>query len=307
VRYEVAYPTVVERPEWLLRQLKVMAATPPDDELVARHALVRTNAEARLINTLGNSSASRRRLARARRVFPLREGNEAATAGIPLAGLRRLGLHLGIRLGLYRPDDVFDLTFDEVLAALRFPDDCEHPASQALERREEREHLAAKVPAAVVGEAAEGLPTGPPDLRGFPRAAAEQLAGLLWYTAQIDGPMPGPRGALHPEDHVLTGLGVSHGSYEGTARIIMDEDDFERIESGDVVVCPITSPVWSIVFPTVGALVCDAGGTMSHPAIIAREFAVPAVVGTGGATAAIPDGARVRVDGDAGRVTLLPD
>jgi pyruvate,water dikinase len=60
-----------------------------------------------------------------------------------------------------------------------------------------------------------------------------------------------------------------------------------------------------MVFASIGALVCDAGGTMSHPAIIAREFGVPAVIATGAATTMIPDGTRVRVDGGAGRVTLL--
>jgi rifampicin phosphotransferase len=72
-----------------------------------------------------------------------------------------------------------------------------------------------------------------------------------------------------------------------------------------VLVCPITSPVWSMVFPMLGALVCDQGGPMSHPSIIAREFSIPAVVGTGAATTIISDGARVRVDATAGTVTVL--
>ena len=103
----------------------------------------------------------------------------------------------------------------------------------------------------------------------------------------------------------LAGLGVCRGTYEGVARIVRDEDDFERLTRGDVMVCPTTSPVWSMVFPVVGALVCDGGGPLGHPAIIAREFGVPAVVGTGGGTTTIPDGSRVRVDGTHGRVTML--
>jgi pyruvate,water dikinase len=61
--------------------------------------------------------------------------------------------------------------------------------------------------------------------------------------------------------------------------------------------------VWAL--EPVGALVCDVGGIMSHPAVIAREFGIPAVVGTGGSSTAIADGARIRVDGTAGTVTLL--
>jgi pyruvate,water dikinase len=84
----------------------------------------------------------------------------------------------------------------------------------------------------------------------------------------------------------------------------MDEVEFDRLEVGDVVVCPITSPVWSVVFPSVGALVTDAGGILSHPAIIAREYRVPAVVATGNATSVLRDGQRVTVDGSAGVVEV---
>jgi rifampicin phosphotransferase len=300
VRYEIACPTVVERPDWLLHQLQEAVRTPrARDDLAAAHEATRLRAEARLIATMGNSSLTRRRLARAQRVFPLREGSEAATIGIPLAGLRRLGLHLGVRLGLYRPDDVFDLTFDEVRGLLRDPGHLDDPASVALQRREEREKVAATPPARERGarsQAAAAL-----DLRGFPRAAAENLAALLWYAEQVDPPpVAGRRAGAE-----LAGLGVCRGTYEGVARIVRDEDDFERLTRGDVMVCPTTSPVWSMVFPVVGALVCDGGGPLGHPAIIAREFGVPAVVGTGGGTTTIADGSRVRVDGTHGRVTML--
>jgi pyruvate,water dikinase len=86
---------------------------------------------------------------------------------------------------------------------------------------------------------------------------------------------------------------------------VRDEDDFELVQPGDVMVCPITSPVWSVVFPSPGALVCDGGGAMSHPAVIAREFGIPAVVATAAGTTTIADGGRIRVDGRSGRVTLL--
>ena len=198
VRYEVAAPTVVDRPEWLLRQLKGAARAAGDRQDVAvRHAATRTQAEARLIASLGNSSLTRRRLARAQEVFPLREGNGATTVGVPLAGLRRLGLHIGVRLGLYRPEEVFDLTFDEVLQVLRHPDhvsldegtDAARVGQLAMARREERERLATKEPPALVGEDAGDDQTGlvPPDLRGFPRAAAEHLAALTWYAAAGSG------------------------------------------------------------------------------------------------------------------------
>jgi pyruvate,water dikinase len=164
-----------------------------------------------------------------------------------------------------------------------------------MARREERERLATKVPPTLVGDDAGDDRAGlvPPDLRGFPRAAAEHLAAVIWYAEQVAAPLSSPR----ITDGVLLGIGVSPGVYEGTARVVRDEDDFELVQPGDVMVCPITSPVWSVVFPSLGALVCDGGGAMSHPAVIAREFGIPAVVATAAGTTTIADGGRIRVDG----------
>ena len=67
-------------------------------------------------------------------------------------------------------------------------------------------------------------------------------------------------------------------------------------------VCPATSPAWSVVFPSIGALITDSGGILSHPAIIAREHRIPAIVGTGNATHLLKDGLRVTVDGSTGVV-----
>ena len=103
----------------------------------------------------------------------------------------------------------------------------------------------------------------------------------------------------------LRGIGASSGTYTGTARIVMDESEFHRIRPGDVLVCPITSPVWSLVFPGIGALVTESGGVLSHPAIIAREHGIPAVVAVGGATQLVRDGATVTVDGTTGEVRLI--
>jgi phosphoenolpyruvate synthase/pyruvate phosphate dikinase len=73
-----------------------------------------------------------------------------------------------------------------------------------------------------------------------------------------------------------------------------------------VLVCPITSPVWSVLFPSIGALVTDTGGVLSHPAIIAREYQVPAVVATGNATSLLRDGQLVTVDGSSGKIDIQP-
>jgi phosphoenolpyruvate synthase/pyruvate phosphate dikinase len=108
-----------------------------------------------------------------------------------------------------------------------------------------------------------------------------------------------------------TGAGSVHGhpasagTYRGRARLILGPADFEKLAKGDVLVAQLTSPTYNVVLPLLGAVVTDHGGVLSHPAIVAREFGIPAVVGTGDATVRIPDGAIVLVDGDRGTVTVV--
>lgn len=105
-------------------------------------------------------------------------------------------------------------------------------------------------------------------------------------------------------DGVVRGFAASPGAMTGTARIIEGVDDADRLQPGDVLVCRNTAPPWTPLFAIAGAVVVEAGGVLSHAAIAAREYAIPAVVGAKGATRLIPDGALVTVDGEAGTVTL---
>jgi pyruvate,water dikinase len=98
---------------------------------------------------------------------------------------------------------------------------------------------------------------------------------------------------------------VHPGVYEGPARIISGPQDFNRLQQGDVLVTRNTGPAFNVVLPLLGAIVTDLGGQLSHAAIVAREYGIPAVVGTREATKIFTDGARVRVDGDLGVVELL--
>jgi pyruvate,water dikinase len=107
------------------------------------------------------------------------------------------------------------------------------------------------------------------------------------------------------DTRVLRGVGASIGTVTGTARIVVSADDFERVQPGDVLVCTAPNPSWVALYAIVSALVTDTGGLLSHAAVVAREFGVPAVVGTGNATRRIRDGQEVEVDGAAGVVRLL--
>jgi pyruvate,water dikinase len=103
----------------------------------------------------------------------------------------------------------------------------------------------------------------------------------------------------------LIGLPVSAGTVEGRARVILDMAEAD-LEAGDILVTPFTDPSWSPLFVAVAGLVTEVGGLMTHGAVIAREYGLPAVVGVEQATRLIRDGQRIRVHGTDGYVEILP-
>ena len=107
------------------------------------------------------------------------------------------------------------------------------------------------------------------------------------------------------EPDELRGTGASAGIVRGPARVTLDQDDFEAVQPGDIIVCPSSNPSWVPLFAIAGGLITNTGGVLSHAAVVAREFALPAVVGTGDATTRIADGRLVELDGSSGVVRLL--
>jgi pyruvate,water dikinase len=103
----------------------------------------------------------------------------------------------------------------------------------------------------------------------------------------------------------LRGSAASPGVVEGEARVVRSVDQIGEVRDGEILVCGSTSPAWAPIFSRISATVTDIGGVMSHTAIVCREYGLPAVVGTGRATAQIKTGQRIRVDGSAGTVTVL--
>jgi pyruvate, water dikinase len=145
-----------------------------------------------------------------------------------------------------------------------------------------------------------------------------------WIPEPALGPVPddlgglvGPQFGITPEaverwlgdddgpSDELRGVPASPGTAEGRARVVLSPAQIPEVGSGEILVCPATAPAWAPVFAHVGAAVSDVGGTMSHAAILAREYGIPAVLGTGHATRRIATGDLVRVDGAAGTVTIL--
>jgi phosphohistidine swiveling domain-containing protein len=107
------------------------------------------------------------------------------------------------------------------------------------------------------------------------------------------------------DDSRIEGIAGSPGTIEGMARVVMTTDEFDQVRDGDILVCQMTNPAWVVLFTKIAGLVTDTGGTTSHPAVLSREFGIPAVIGTSNATKRIKTGDRIRVDGSSGVVELL--
>ncbi len=103
----------------------------------------------------------------------------------------------------------------------------------------------------------------------------------------------------------VKGLAASPGVVEGPARYVTSLDEFDQVQEGEILVCRMTNPAWVVLFTKITGLVTEAGGAVSHPAVVAREFGIPAVVGTTNAGERIATGDRVRVNGSTGVVEIL--
>lgn len=305
LRYEFADQTLEEVPALtlgLIRDQVRRAYDPAAESLAAERTRTAALAEARAA-LAGRPATGReqfeRALERAQTYYPVREDNEFWTVSAPFAlgryAVRELGQRMAGRDQVANPDDAFFLEYSELVSAFKNNEGCRDLVAR---RRAERAHALANPGPPSFGQD----PGPPPSFSALPREAAHSAKAMFWLLDRVFEP---DRSSQVQASHTtLTGVAASGGSYTGPARVIMGEDEFDKIQAGDVLVCPITSPVWSVLFPSVGALVTDTGGVLSHPAIIAREYGIPAVVATGNATALLRDGQVVTVDGDKGTVAL---
>jgi pyruvate,water dikinase len=207
-----------------------------------------------------------------------------------LAGGRRLEA----RGQVHDAEHFVDADFDEMeslLSGLGGP-----TADELAARFELRTSLSAKDAPPYLGDP----PSPPPDLSGLPPAAQRVMRAMGVVMAEMFATTQAAQ-----EEHLIRGSAASPGAYEGTARRLAGPSEFGRIVQGDVLVTESTSEAFNILLPLLGAIVTDSGGLLSHAAIVAREYGIPSVVGTREATNFIPDGARVRVDGTKGEVTVL--
>jgi len=113
---------------------------------------------------------------------------------------------------------------------------------------------------------------------------------------------PAMFGAKRSERAIVSGVPASPGVATGPVRIVRGPHEFDQLQPGEVLVAPFTAPAWTPLFTRAAAVVTDVGSAAAHASIVAREYGIPAVVGTGEATARLRNGMRVTVDGSTGNV-----
>jgi rifampicin phosphotransferase len=288
--HELSEPRDAERPELVLETVRLFLESPRDLP-AERQAKARERAELEESVLARIEDRSRRArfaelLERVKAAVELEETHAYHIDYPGLASTREALLGFGRRLvaegRLDMAEDVFMLTRDELGAALAEPWG-EPLQALAAERSAERARARDTLPEPFLGPAPD------PDAELPPMVA--KFYGVPG-TASRDGE------SLH-------GTGASAGDVTGVARIVRGPEDFGRVGAGEVLVCTTTTPAWTPLFPSIAAVVTDTGGILCHAAVIAREYRLPAVVGTEAATGAIPDGALVRVDGATGEVRIL--
>jgi rifampicin phosphotransferase len=286
-------PTQVDDPLPVILSLKAMVQQPGRDPRARQQAIV-AERDARVEQTMRYFDPLRRGLFRvllgwAQRFGPYRE-QALFYMGVGWPTLRRLALELGRRLvesgSLLVAGDVFFLETSEIgetITARAGGRARPELAREAVERRELREARKPLHPPPVVPRDYK-LRFGPFDMSAWETQRRNQPAGA-----------------------VLRGFAVSPGRVTAPASVIRSPADFSKMEPDTILVCLTTTPAWTPLFSQARALVTDVGGVLAHGSIVAREYGIPAVLGTGQASQRIRHGQRITVEGDRGLVFLEPD
>jgi phosphohistidine swiveling domain-containing protein len=290
--HELSFPTWRENPAPIIEAVRGYLAT--DYDYPAAIAAVKADLEAAIAELMDGVPEGEAR-------DRLRESLDLSLGMNPLtpdhhfyidqgtnARLRLAAIAIGRKLveadALDDPDDVVYLRYNELRLLTANPQ-AFNARELVSDRRDDRERQARTRPPAWIGTATQ-------EALDFPYLS-------LWgFPEKFHRPPPEKIDEVH-------GLAASPGVVEGTARQVASVEEFDQVQKGEVLVCRMTNPAWVVLFTKISGLVTDAGGVASHPAVVAREFGIPAVVGTSVATDRIASGDRVRVNGTSGVVEVL--
>ena len=289
--HEFIFPTVREQMEPVLELISGYLAT--DYDFPSAIEAMRLDIEAaslEILEGLDGLAREEMRTANAvnRRMAPLTPDHHFYIDQGANAHLRLVLMAAGRKLvevgRLDEPDDVMFLRYNE-LRGLIGSEDALAAREIVAGRRQEREAAARLHPRDWIG-------TVTPSQLAFPYLVNWGYPDRFYQKQSTD-------------ERLISGLGASAGVVEGIARVVRTVDEFDQVRVGDILVCQMTNPAWVVLFTKIAGLVTDTGGTTSHPAVLAREFGIPAVIGTSVATHRIVTGDRLKIDGTAGRVEIL--
>jgi len=291
--FDISGRYALELPDALLRAIRTsvqqtkVAADDVDERISAIREQVPEEHRAQFDELLGEARLMYR-IRDERGVF-----SDIWASGIARRAVLAVGRRLARTGAVHDPEHAIDAGFDEMISLLSGSGG---PSADELAARHQfRTTHSAKDAPPVLGPPAPP----PPDPSGLPPGEARLMRATMVALGELFGSSQAPQ-----EEKLLRGLAASGGVYEGPARRVSGPAEFDRIVQGDVLVTESTTEAFNILLPLLGAIVTDSGGLLSHSAIVAREYGIPGVVGTREATDRIPDGATVRVDGDAGEVTV---
>jgi len=292
--FDISEPRALELPDALLRSIRIAvsdeapAPADVDDHIADVRAKVPAAHQPQFDELLGE----------ARLTYRLRD-ERGVYSDVWASGLmRRAALAAGRRVAsrgrLADPHLMVDASLDEMCALVTGKDG---PSTDELAGRAKYRaaHTAKDAPPSLGPP-----PPPPPDLSGLPPAVGRLMRAMFISLGHLFG-----SSEAQNEEKILYGLAASKGVYEGPARRVSGPPEFGRIAKGDVLITESTTEAFNILLPLLGGIVTDNGGLLSHAAIVSREYGIPGVVGTREATERIVDGMLVRVDGDAGEVTVL--
>jgi phosphohistidine swiveling domain-containing protein len=292
--FDIAEPTALELPDALLRAIRIS---------VSGEAQAASDVDARIAEVRGQVPAPHQDefdelLGEARLTYRLRD-ERGVYSDIWAAGImRRAALAAGRRIAsrgrLATPHQMLDASLDEMCALVAGTGG--PSADELAGRAEYRATYTAKDVPPFLGPPAPP----PPDLAGLPPSTGRVMRATFIALGHLFG-----SSQVQNEERILYGIAASKGVYEGPARRVSGPSEFGQIAKGDVLVTESTTEAFNILLPLLGGIVTDNGGLLSHAAIVAREYGIPGVVGTREATGRIANGVLVRVDGDAGEVTVL--
>lgn len=298
--YDPGDPTFCERPDLVAKLVADLASGPATSRPGEVPNDATTRARAALVGrSEDDTTRFEHALAFAQRAYEQREDNVSILDNQPCALLRYCAIEIGRRLTargvLAHAGDAVYLEAQELKVALT-GDQRDAERSLVARRKAERAWVTTHPGPAFYGK----NPGDPPDVSPLPPALRLINAAFINQVQLLEAqPTPQVSGAE------LRGVPGSPGRYSGTVRVIYDESDFDKLQPGDVLVAPATSPPWSVLFLHAAAVVTDTGGMLSHTAVIAREYGIPAVLAAAGSTRRLSDGDLVTVDGTSGVVSIL--